>query len=191
METPDRTGGAASTFLPEVSEQVDSLSREMRRSAAAGDSLSCVVQALAGNGRIAQQAMAALGLAGAVWRVHQGAAGADSILAGDALLTRALELGTTLPDPRCRWAFLTYVARAFSAVDGSAKLLLAAAVEIGSALGGWVLEPEDGTPAGGLAEVVRAAGGPLIVSRGGKRPPESLQNQLADVLASPELSEWR
>jgi hypothetical protein len=185
------SGSAGQQRLPEVPLTVDSLRRDMEEALGRGRVLGTVVQVLADGAPASAIAAAALEIVGAAWKTHVQCGEAGTILAGDALLTRALELGTTLPDTRCRRAFLTYVTRAFSAAAGGGKFLLGAAVEIGAAMGGWTLERAEGTSAGPLAELVSIAGGPLIVPHETERHPGSVQAPLAAVLESPELNDWR
>ncbi len=191
MERTSEGGGVAAGFLPDVPPLAESLAHDMERMIGEGEPLAHVVRLLAGDGPTAQQAIGAIGLAAAAWRTHRAETSAGTILAGDALLTRALELGATLPDSRCRRAYLTYVTRAVSASDGGGKFLLGAAIEMGATIGGWTLEGAEGTPVGALAELVRSAGGPLITPHETERPPAPLQARWADMLASRELSEWR
>jgi hypothetical protein len=181
----------ALSFAPQAPAAAGSLARDIEGAAGAGEPLARVVEALAGESAAAAQAAGAIGLAGAAWETHRGERVAGDILAGDALLTRALELGTTLPDPACRRAYLTYITRAFSAHEGGARFLLGAAVEIGLALAGWGLEHEEDGPAAVLAEMVRRAGGPLIIPPEARQAPASVQAVWAHMLASGELRDWR
>lgn len=191
MESSNRKSNIVLSFVPPPPALAGTLARDIKRVAGEGDPLARAVRVLAGNDAASRQAMGAMGLGGAAWKAHHREGTAGDVLAGDALLTRALELAATLPDRRCRAALLTYLTRAFSAREGGARFLLAAVVEIGVTLGRWTLEPEGGEAAEALAEVVRSAGGPLIIPHKMQRPPASVRARRALMLASAELRDWR
>ncbi len=177
--------------MPEVPPAVDSLRRGMEGAISRGRPLGAIVKVLSNGACGSSEAAAALELAGAAWRTHAEGSDAGGILAGDALLTRALEVGCTLTDARCQRVFLEYLARAFAAGLDGGRFLLAAAVEMGLLLGDWALRSAEGRAGKGLQNLLKLADGPVLMGQGHRRANAGLQRRWEKLLGSSDVGEWR
>jgi hypothetical protein len=187
----DASEQAGTDFLPHVPGAVSALGQGMECHLREGRALIRVVELLGGPGSDVAQAGAAVGMAGGCWRAHTRVDDAHGILAGDALLTRALELGCLLPDEECRSTFSAYVARAFISGGEGSRYLLGAAIELGLALGGRILPLAAGDRTDELRELLRSANGPLMVPRDERGPSPSELEEWVSLLHSPDVAEWR